>query len=312
MQLSVPQIHELLAIIDKNQLAIIGTELGDEFFTAADKELLRSFGIDSSKLYRPELSSITTSFHFGMLSEALGAFQANNITYNEIKDYVKAGKYIPQTQVTIDTLNSIKAQSFADLKKMGGSIFADVNNILADKTLKTQTEFIAGELKEGINRGLSVSQISHEIATKTGDWWRNFDRIIETSSQTAFEAGRALEIERRNPNRDPIVYKEVFEGACKHCVKLYLTNGIGSKPIIFKLSELRANGSNIGRKVDEWKATIPPVHPHCRCQIFELQEGYLWNEETKRFDLVDPEYKKETQKKRPLFQVMIGDKEYYL
>ena len=122
---------------------------------------------------------------------------------------------------------------------------------------------------------------------------RNFDRAIETASQAAFEQGKAAEIERRAVSgNDPLVYKQVQPGACKHCISLYVTKGIGSQPLIFKLSQLRGSGSNIGRKTEDWKATIEPAHPSCRCPLYQLAEGYLWNKETQSFSIPAPGYTK--------------------
>lgn len=50
---------------------------------------------------------------------------------------------------------------------------------------------------------------------------------------------------------------------CPDCVRLHLTAGPGSPPRIFKLSELQANGTNVGKKRAAWKAVIGPVHPWC-------------------------------------------------
>lgn len=312
MQLSIQETQELLRIIDKNQLTIIGSELGEEFLTDYDKQLLQTYGINPDILYSPELSSIQTSFHYGMLAEALGAQEASKISYPELKQYIKSGNYIPVSERHKAAVQSVKMQAFSSLKTMSGNIFSDVNGILTNKTQVGQQEFLAEELKQGLDKRQTVTQIAHEIARKTGDWGRNFDRIIETASQNAFEWGKVAEIQRRNPDRDPIVYKIPQTSACKHCIRLYLTNGLGSQPILFKLSELIANGSNIGRKVEDWKATVDAVHPHCRCPLFEYQEGYLWNTKTQRFDIVDPQYKIKTAAKRPLIKVMIGEKVHYL
>jgi hypothetical protein len=48
---------------------------------------------------------------------------------------------------------------------------------------------------------------------------------------------------------------------CKHCKRLHI--GPDGQPRIFKLSDLEANGTNVGRKASEWKAVVGTVHPHC-------------------------------------------------
>lgn len=310
--LSIQQTQELLHIIDKNQLTIVTSELGYDFLTEADRELLKRYGIDPEALYAPEFSSIQTSFHFGMLAEALGAIEAGKITLPELRQYVKSGNYLPVNTRQQAAIQSVKMQAYSSLRAIGNNIFSDVNNILTDKSREAQQEFIAEMQRQGLEKRQTVSQIAHEIARKTGDWGRNFDRIIETSSHNAYEWGKVAELQRRNPEKDPVVYKLPMDTACKHCIRLYLTNGHGSQPILFKLSELIANGSNIGRKVDEWKATVDAIHPHCRCPLFEYTGGYTWNPKTRKFDIPDPHYKIQTAAKRKLIPVVIGGRTYNL
>ena len=98
---------------------------------------------------------------------------------------------------------------------------------------------------------------------------------------SAYDEGRAMSIMREYGN-DALVYKLPKEEACESCVELFM---IGDVPRIFKLSQLMANGSNIGVPKKEWKATVGPVHPHCRCGLNRVPQGYKWNPKTKMFDL---------------------------
>ena len=78
-------------------------------------------------------------------------------------------------------------------------------------------------------------------------------------------------------------FKDVYNGACKHCIKAYLTGGIDSEPKIFKLSELRANGTNIGKKPEAWLPVIGGMHPHCRCTLNKYNPLYSWDSKTRSF-----------------------------
>lgn len=77
--------------------------------------------------------------------------------------------------------------------------------------------------------------------------------------------------------------KHIWTGNCRHCIAAYLTNGIGSQPKIFKLSELQENGTNIGKKVNDWKPTIYGLHPFCRCTLHKLLPGQVWDDEKGEF-----------------------------
>ena len=54
----------------------------------------------------------------------------------------------------------------------------------------------------------------------------------------------------------------MYAGACKECISAYLTAGFGSKPKVFKLSDLLSNGTNVGRKQKDLKPILGPHHPY--------------------------------------------------
>lgn len=302
MVLTVEQINELLSIIERNQSVVIAKEFGIDFLTDEDKIRLKNSGIDWDALYKPELDTIYSSFNLGMLSEALGLAQTKLVTYDMLKDYISGGEYIPLTKKELFTIQNIKMQAFNDVKTLNGRIFRDVNNILIEDSIQEQQKFIREELEAGYKKKQTVRQIANKIAEKTGDWSRDFDRIIEYASNTAMENGKADMIEN-NYGEDVKVYKRVYESACKHCIRLYLTGGIGSEPRIFTLKELRANGSNIGRKTDEWKPVIGSTHPYCRCSLHYVPDNSKWNEEKKQFEFEQPKLIR-----KPI-RVRIGGKE---
>lgn len=312
-QLTPNQTNELLNIVNVNQNIAIGKEFGVDFLTDYDKSLLRDHGVDISSLYNEANDTVFTSFHFGMLSDSLEAIgKVKKITYDDLKEYIKGGNYIPLTLKEKATINSIKTQSLTSIKGSGNKIFQDVNGILQDNSRQGQEDFLRKEVLEGTLKKRTMRQIANEIAHKTGDWSRDFDRIVEYMSQSAFEEGKAATIERQAQGEDPLVYKRVFHGACKHCIRLYLTRGIGSAPKIFRLSELRANGTNIGRKVADWKPVLRQVHPYCRCQLVHLPPGHKYNVQTKAFDIVDESKKPQLKKPRQKIRAIIGGVEVWV
>lgn len=308
MLLTANQLHDLLHIIDKNQLVVQFQELGPDYLSDEEKKILKQSGVDIENAYKPEGDTIFTSFHYGLLSEALGAAAAKKMDYNTLKEYIKHGDYIPLTIKEQAAIATVKAQKLNDLKSLRGRIFHDVNQILTDKSLSRQREFLKEQLVQGILDKKTISEISNGIAEKTGDWSRDFDRIVAYNSTLAFENGKSAMIQRNaGDGVDPIVYKLVFEGACDHCIRLYLTKGIGSEPRLFKLSELKANGTNIGRKVKDWRATVAPVHPYCRCVLMYKPYGYEWDKKKKSYDAPEKYVPK-----RPLIRVWISGQERFV
>jgi hypothetical protein len=135
-------------------------------------------------------------------------------------------------------------------------------------------------------------------------WKHDWGRIVETEGNNVFQNGKALKM--LEEDSEVMVVKVVYPLACRHCIKAYLTNGIGSKPRVFKLVDLIKNGDNIDRKVADWKPVVGSIHPWCRCDLKKIPKGYEWNEETSRFELSKKfEHKVERKSK---VKVTVGNK----
>ena len=127
-----------------------------------------------------------------------------------------------------------------------------VQQIIKKKTID------AIKMRKGA-RGLAA-----DLAETSKDWEVDWLRIAYFLTTEAYNQGRVQSI-LREYGQDAEVWFDVFDEACKHCRKLYLKNpdDENSEPIVFKLSDIIANGNNIGRKVQEWKPVVPPAHPYC-------------------------------------------------
>lgn len=306
------QINELLSIINVNQSILIGKQFGVDFLSENDIDLLDTHGVFLDELYSEDLDSIYTSFHLGMLAQSLDDNRSlEKLDYRTLRQYIKDGEYIPLTKTERDTITAIKSQTMSDIRSMNGRIFQDLNNFIVNNSRETQEEFLREELAEGVKRSKTVRQIANDISHKVGDWKRDFDRIVEYQMNTAYQEGRASFLQSYSGEKDPLVYKQVFNSACKHCIKAYLTGGIGSPPKLFKLSEIKANGTNIGRKVADWRPIIGSHHPYCRCLLHKYPIGYEWDEDKQIFG-TRKEKKEILKQPRKKIRVKIGGREAYV
>lgn len=278
------QISELFSIIEKNSIIFVAQNLGHNYLSTEEKERLMKIGIDPTKHYIPHKDYVLQQFYLGLISDAIGK-DINKVTFKDIEGYLKSGKYIPMTFREKSTIESIKKQFLGDIKGKNGKIFADVNQIInkhETNNRKAYEDVIRDEVERGKILRKTNRQIANEIHHKTGDWSRDFDRIVEFIGHQAFDEGRAALYERQEGG-DVRVYKDVYPGACKHCIRLYLTNGIGSEPKTFELSTLRDNGTNIGRKVADLKPVIGSTHNYCRCTLNKLEPGMEWDDDQRRY-----------------------------
>jgi hypothetical protein len=270
------QIEEILQIIDFNTSYMIAFHAGTDTLLDSDKLLLESYGIKLDEF--PEFAQVAQSFYFGRLTGQLSKLQSKQIEYSDFKTYLSRGQFIPLSKREKETLDYVQNTTYDNIKNLGDTQKKVINGIIMNEDAKRQV--IKEEIDKGAADKRSVQNIASEIRQKTGDFDKNWTRLVETTMNDAFQQGRSKAMVGKDETEEDVnVYKEVFENACRHCIRLYLTNGIGSKPRVFKLSNLIANGNNYGKKVKDWVATLGSIHPHCRCLLRKVAKGKIWDEE---------------------------------
>lgn len=262
-------IQRLFNIIDYRMARVVADILGKDFLTFEDKSLLRKNGFNIEKQLK-NIPPYWQAFLFGRLSSILSPSQLLTLNYTDLEDYVKDEQYPKLTRREKAEYDTAATRTYGYIKGMGNRIRETLSNAISEEELKTITQerelddldVLKREMELGVIKRRSTQSIISNLGHQLNDWNRDWGRIVETEMQNIYLFGKAQTI-MQDHGVEAKVYKEVFPGACAHCIKLYTTAGIGSKPRIFKLSSLIANGDNIGVKVRDWKAVLGPVHPFC-------------------------------------------------
>lgn len=307
------EIKKILGNIDLAVVKMVAKVLGKDYLSKEDLALLKSKGVDLVKLI-PKFPSHYQAFLFGRVSAAIGTKATSQMTYSEFAKFIsKMGLFEPTAREmafykVAANKTYIHIKGFADRIKndVRASISAEELSYLQAQEQAKADETLRKELLEGVFEKRSVKKIASNLANQMNDWQRDWGRIVETESQDIYNLGRAEIIMQEDA--DPLVYFDVYPGACRHCIRLYLKNGIGSEPRVFHLSELMANGTNYGVKSKDWKPTVHPVHPFCRCDLRYLPKGYSWNPDTRQFE-PPKDYERKVARKSKA-KITIGNKEY--
>lgn len=300
------EIAELIQIINRRQIVFIAEQFGKAVLTKEEIETLVNNGVPVASI--PTEGVLDTAFKFGILSEAIGDKRAKGMNLEQFKRFLASGEFVPLNAREQFVLNSIKTQSLADIRGLGGKMTQEFARIASDPKLSVRQNYeqiIRDKAALAVEKRKSVKWMVSEIGHTTEEWGRDFDRIADYTLHRAYDEGRAASIEREG-GENALVYKHVQQGACKHCIRLYLTAGMGSQPKLFKLSELIKNGTNIKVKVEDWKPIIGATHPYCRCTLMEYQEGYEWDE-TQGIFVDSGKHERLVQRKSKL-KVTVGNK----
>lgn len=274
------QILDMLDIMKRYELIFIAQQLGLQFLSQNDIAILLSAGIDVNQ-FKNNRGVIEDAFLFGLLAQAIGDDRAKKMNYKQFKKFVSSKNFVPLNKEEEYALQQVKSRAYTDITNLGARMRTSLSNsvlrnnqqqaLVVQQIIKKKT-IDAIKMRKGA-RGLAA-----DLAETSKDWEVDWLRIAYFLTTEAYNQGRVQSI-LREYGQDAEVWFDVFDEACKHCRKLYLKNpdDENSEPIVFKLSDIIANGNNIGRKVQEWKPVVPPAHPYCRCQINWKRPGYTWD-----------------------------------
>lgn len=291
------QIQEILSLVDFRFADLVWKIFGPSHLTSQDKENLKKHGIDPGSLVK-KIPPYWANWMFGLLSGKLSDYQTKQISYKDLLDYLARRQYETPSKREIEEYEMACNRTYGYLKGLGDKMKKDISSYISDSELRMRMEQ-ERTIKEGIKRGVierdTTKLIVAKISNQLNDWSRDWNRIVETEYQGVFNMGRVQSYMREGDGTKTLIYFDVFSGSCRHCIRLYLTAGIGSEPKLFTAEELIGNGTNIGRRVADWKPTIiTAVHPFCYDDKVEVLTNKGWKffkdlDKTELFLSINPE-----------------------
>lgn len=291
------QIQEILSLVDFRFADLVWKIFGPSHLTSQDKENLKKHGIDPGSLVK-KIPPYWANWMFGLLSGKLSDYQTKQISYKDLLDYLARRQYETPSKREIEEYEMACNRTYGYLKGLGDKMKKDISSYISDSELRMRMEQ-ERTIKEGIKRGVierdTTKLIAAKISNQLNDWSRDWNRIVETEYQGVFNMGRVQSYMREGDGSNTLIYFDVYPAACRHCIRLYLTAGIGSEPKLFTAEELIGNGTNIGRRVADWKPTIiTAVHPFCYDDKVEVLTNKGWKffkdlDKTELFLSINPE-----------------------
>ena len=107
-------------------------------------------------------------------------------------------------------------------------------------------------------------QLAHDLFKATPDFGREWLRIAKTELQALFNEEVISQAEERFGD-DARICGIPETSACATCLSVFL--GEDGLPRVWRVKDLLANGTNVGKARRDWKATGYPIHPECCCRL---------------------------------------------
>lgn len=144
------------------------------------------------------------------------------------------------------------------------------------------------------NRSFTTRRLIYKVSILVGKHFNSIHKHFSVIDNWKGEVG-CLQLKKNSTLYIRRNGQSIWSGNCRHCIRLYLTAGIGSEPKLFTAEELIGNGTNIGRRVADWKPTIiTAVHPFCYDDKVEVLTNKGWKffkdlDKTELFLSINPE-----------------------
>lgn len=274
------KIQRIKEIIKRRNLMFMFNTLGSDSLTDEDIKFLQDQGIDIKALTPRDL--IQDTYFAGLTRADISEGGYENTPLDSFQSTAKP--YI--TDLQRYAIEHVKEQAAANAKQLEAKLAQDSETAIRSGNLEYRNFLMTNKeatvFEQNIERDAQIGQITRDLQNMTQDYNRDWKRVAVTEMTNAHSQGRADAIQVRNEKKKPddiYVFKRVVgdEALCSSCRKAYLeTDGI--TPKVYKLSELQANGTNVGKKRVNWDAVVGATHPFCRCVLNELPNGFGFND----------------------------------
>jgi len=278
MLLDKSQIEEIVKIVKDNHNIFVSKNIGHEVIPKGElDELKKKYG--ESNIAQIE-DFVRDGYFVGYLG---GKDPLEKMSHSQLKKTSKP-KLNNLEEYSIEHSKEV-LDSY--IQKLSQAAQTNVETLIREYNKKYKDNLMVNRLFTMALRSKeankSVSQLATDMRDLTGDMARDWDRVAATEMTNIINTGMVDTIVKMNPETHPdeiIVFKRVVNDAdlCRSCKRLHLEND-GSTPKIYRLSQVLANGTNVGKKPNSWDMIINATHPYCRCSIVQLPAGFIFNEE---------------------------------
>lgn len=272
------QLRQISKIVEDYHKALAMRVVGPSFFDQKEVDRMVAKGLVTrgAAINYPRLAYL-----FGRLIASIGESAAKSLTFSDFVEKLK--KQSPEINEADKAAVEIAGRNMVRHIKGLGDHFDKATGQIVLRNDKKLRDFMREEIRHRVTLAVEQKQAAddaaRDIARSTGDYRRDWFKIVVTEMNNAIQEGHAEEILRKSPKKgDQRVFKRPRPDGCVHCKSHYLEND-EKTPRVFHLKELQKNGDNLDLSKADWKPVVGSMHPHCRCEIHELPDGFGFDRE---------------------------------
>lgn len=235
-----------------------------------DGQILLATATDETGRHTP----LNDAFVSGMVIQRLldAGRRSGDITHRQLLEELQANP-LPIGPAGAKALDWCRHGAAVHCRHLGDRLVTDIESTVwrhHDELRDSDEAAVRDGTSAAIAGKRSPRWLKATIRETLGDAAGDLDRIAATELQDARNEGAASYVLDTHGARE-LVVKVPNPSACQSCLDLYMD---GENPRVFEIGELRANGTNHGRRRADWRPVVGTTHPWCACDLQRLPPGF--------------------------------------
>lgn len=263
-------------IIQKHYSRLVVSVLGHEALTEKEVKELTDAGVDTSNMD----SLMSLVYYHNFINHPIDEVTPTNV--HDMKGQQSVTGLKPEGRAHDYTVENLNDKMKTHIQKLKVDVMTRVEGIIRDNNDSYKMDSLQNldrtDMLDELVKESTLGKLKQKLRDTSGDGTRDWTRIAVTEMSNAIGIASVDRIVSDNVNKEldeVYVFRITVKDAktCKWCRLFY--NDTDGSPKLYKLSTLLNNGSNYGKKTDEWKSVIGATHPNERCSgMLELKPGY--------------------------------------
>jgi len=270
MALTKRQIEEIKKVIELRTNKFVLRSVGEKALSTDQLNELKRYGVIRTSVRNMTMDAYTMGKIVSLIHPRE---ETKGLSFNDLKHLIEQNK-ISLTPVEKEAINIAQEQAGIYIQGLSDRMVRDLK-VTALTGREQALNAIQNKISEGIAKRQTLSEIKTALFHQLDDRSRDWRRIAHTEINNSIQKAIYNRIQTETTDPDQQVFKRPNPDACKYCKKVYLESD-GVTPKLFKLTQLEE--TNVGRKAQDWQATINGVHPWCRCQLQVMPKGWGFEE----------------------------------
>jgi len=201
---------------------------------------------------------------------------ALDLTQNKTSRFVEHGITQFKNNIITAIENEIATSNMKNLSEVHSALHAELSS-LKDKvsSSKEKTKLLEEIIDDVASNKVSIFKAKKAIKEAMGDYSAKLETTLQTELAAASASGThtaVQEIFGAKDNEVKVAIVSVRDDRCCDFCEKTSRNPDGSVKM-YNLRDLSPANSNMGKKKGEWKPTLTPQHPRCRCTVVYVPQG---------------------------------------